>query len=202
MKKLFCLIFLFLLLFALALPCLAESVQSEANTEEDAGITLGERITEFWNDYTSEILSGGGILATLGLFFALWKKIKPLLSEILVKIVSVINAGTDSANIQDKHSQALNGLMDGLEMLDNKIALFEKTVDAVKEKHIQTDEHFKEIQKSLSDIARLLDAVYSNSKALPQGVKDMVHLYSADCVRIAEHEIYGDTEGKNNVEQS
>lgn len=193
MKKILCFILTLSLIFILAMPCFAEEIIPEADAGTETEITFGERLIEFWNEYTAEILSSGGILATLGLVFTLWRKLKPLLTKIL-------KTGADSSYVQDKHSKALNGLLDGVEELDKKITDFENNLSLVKQTQNETAEHFKEIQRSLSNLARLLDAAYSNSKALPQGTKEMIHLSCAECIRIADHEIYGETEGASNVE--
>lgn len=180
----------------LAVPCLAESV--ELDTElvvdpESKEVTLGERLAEFWNEYTSEIISSGGIATTLGLVFFLWKKIKPML-------VKLLTAGSESADVQNKQSRAINNLIDGIEKVDERITAFEEKVNTLSTNNDHVTEHFKEVQRSLADLAKLLDTVYSHSKALSQGTKDLVHTYCADCIKIAEHEINGNAEVTEDVE--
>ena len=183
MKKLFCLILVITLISLFALPCFAESVE----TPETEEITLGDRLTEFWNDYMSEILSGGSIVTTIGIVVLLWKKIKPLLLKLL-------RAGNETADVQDKQSKAINSLIDGIEKVDERITAFEEKVNTLSTNNDQVTEHFKEVQRSLADLAKLLDTVYSHSKALSQGTKDLVHTYCAECIKIAEGEINGNAE--------
>ena len=180
----------------LAVPCFAESV--ELDTEpvidpESKEITLGERLAEFWENYTAEIISSGGIATSLGLVFFLWKKIKPML-------VKLLTAGSESADVQNKQSKAINNLIDGIEKVDERITAFEKKVNTLSTNNDHVTEHFKEVQKSLADLARLLDTVYSHSGNLSQGTKNLVHTYCADCVKIAEREINGGAEVTEDVE--
>jgi hypothetical protein len=191
MKKLFCLILVITLISLFALPCFAESVEIP-ETEE---ITLGERLSEFWNKYTAEILSGGGIATTLGLIIFLWKKIKPLLLKLL-------KAENETADVQDKQSKAINSLIDGTAAVDEKLAKIEEKVITLSSNDNRNAEHFKEVQRALVDIAKLLDTVYSHSSVLSQATKNMVHTYCADCIKIAEHEINGDVEVSENVKSN
>ena len=196
MKKLFCLILVIFLMTILITPCFAESVELEEETviePETEKITLGERLNEFWNRYTAEIISGGGIATTLGLVFFLWKKIKPML-------VNLLTAGSESADVQNKQSKAINNLIDGIEKVDERITAFEEKVNAISTNNDQVSEHFKDVQRSLADLAKLLDTVYSHSSVLSQATKNMVHTYCADCIKIAEHEINGDAEVMGDAE--
>lgn len=198
MKKLFCLFFAVLFTCILVLPCYAESIENsdiviESAEEEvtESEVTLLDRLTEFWNEYTAEILSGGGMITTLGLIIFLWKKIKPLL-------LKVLKAGNETADVQDKQSKAINNLIDGINTVDKRMTALEEKVNAVSNNNEAVAEHFKEVQKSLEDLAKILDTVYSHSKVLSQGTKDLVHTYCADCIKIAEHEINCGAEVKEN----
>jgi archaellum component FlaC len=164
---------------------------AEENVTESE-VTLLDRLTEFWNEYTAEILSGGGMVTTLGLIIFLWKKIKPLL-------LKVLKAGNETADVQDKQSKAINNLIDLLDKIDERMTALEEKINAVNNNNETVTEHFKEVQKSLEDLAKILDTVYSHSKVLSQGTKDLVHTYCADCIKIAEHEINGGAEVSNNV---
>ncbi len=194
MKKILIILCVLLITTAFTIPCFAED-----NSAEE--VTVFMRVEEFINTYTAEILSGGGILAVIGAVFVIWRKIKPLLFDIVEKIKKITVQNGESSDVQDKQSVALNAIMEGLEKADKKIEQYQKIVDTMNDKQVETTEHFKEIQRSLSTLARLFDTVYSNSKALPQGAKDMVHLTCAECIKIADHEIYGDTEGEVNEQQ-
>ena len=196
MKKLFCLILVIFLMTLIAVPCFAESVELEEETviePETEKITLGERLNEFWNRYTAEIITGGGIATTLGLVFFLWKKIKPMLNGLII-------SDTEATGVRNNQSKAINSLIDGIGKVDKRITALEEKVNTLSTKNDHVTEHFKEVQRSLADLAKLLDTVYSHSKALSQGTKDLVHTYCADCIKIAEHEINGDAEVMGDVE--
>ena len=203
MKKIFCFIFVLITCFALTLSVSAEEASLDEETVgEVTEVTILDRIEEFIAKYTTELISGGGIAATVGMFLLIWKKIKPDLKDMLLKIGSIIKSSEDSADVQDKHSKAINSLIDAVDLIDKKITDFERITSEAKKSQGETVEHFKEIQRSLATLARLFDTAYSNNKALPQGTKEIIHSACAECIMIAEHEIYGETEGnKNECEQ-
>ncbi len=189
MKKLFCLIITLSLVMLLSVPCLAESAEDPTGEET---VTVFDRLVEYWVAYAPEILSGGSILTTLSLVFILWKKTKQFL-------VKLLTAGNETADVQDKQSKAINNLIDGINTVDERMTAFEEKVNAISSNNEAVTEHFKEVQKSLGDLAKILDTVYSHSKVLSQGTKDLVHTYCADCIKIAEHEINGGAEVAENV---
>lgn len=203
MKKLFYLIILAVVLLTFfTLPCLAESaeeltfeVESAKDEATESEITLADRLTEFWNGYTAEILSGGGIATTLGLIIFLWKKIKPLLLKLQ-------KAGDETADVQNKQSKAINGLIDTIDALYERITKIEDKLGTIRTNDERETKHFKEVQRSIADIAKILDTVYSHSKVLSQGTKGLVHTYCDACVKIAEREINGDAEVGENVKDN
>ena len=199
MKKLFCLIFAVLLTSILVLPCYAESIENsdviiESAEEEvtESEVTLLDRLTEFWDEHTVETFSAGGTVITLVILIVLRKRIDPLLLKLL-------NTGNETADVQDKQSKAINNLIDGINKVDERMTAVEEKVNAITNNNEAVTEHFKEVQRALVDIAKLLDTVYSHSSVLSQATKNMVHTYCADCIKIAEHEINGGAEVSKNV---
>ena len=188
MKKIFKLLMIIAIVCAMTLVCSAEELVTET-----APASVFDRLWEWINAYTAEIAAGGGVTVMLVALIAFWKRIKPMLTAIVEGIKKIFSACNDAADVQDKHSGALNNIIDAFNKLDAKLSQLETKLESVEYKETQDKEHFKHIQESLRSFARLFDTVYSNSR-LPQGTKDMVHVSCAECLKIAEREINGETE--------
>ena len=197
MKKLLIFIIVLALLGAMSVTCLAEEVANETVNEA----SVFDRLWEWVSTYTTEIATGGGVTVMLVALIAFWKKIKPILTVIVEGVKNIFSACKDTADVQDKHSDALNNIIDAFNKLDEKIAVLETKLEGVENKETEENEHFKHIQESLRSFAVLFDTVYSNSK-LPQGTKDMVHISCAECLRIADNEINGVTEVTQHEQQA
>lgn len=196
MKKIFKLLMIIAIVGAMTLVCSAEELVTET-----APASVFDRLWEWINAYTTEIAAGGGVTVMLVALIAFWKRIKPMLTAIVEGIKNIFNACKDTADVQDKHSGALNGLIDMLNDTKTRIAQLEAKLTSVESKESEESEHFKHIQESLKSLAMLFDTVYSNSK-LPQGTKDMVHVSCAECIRIADREINGDIEVTTDEQQA
>ena len=197
MKKLLIFIIVLALLGAMSVTCLAEEVANETVNEA----SVFDRLWEWVSTYTAEIAAGGCATIMLGALITFWKKIKLILTTIVEGIKKIFSACNDAADVQDKHSGALNGLIDMLNDTKTRIAQLEAKLTSVESKESEESEHFKHIQESLKSLAMLFDTVYSNSK-LPQGTKDMVHVSCAECIRIADREINGDIEVTTDEQQA
>lgn len=188
---------IFAVICVTSLTCVAEAAVGDPVTE----VSVFDRIWEWINTYTAEIAAGGGVTVMLVALITFWKKIKPILTAIVEGIKKIFTACNDAADVQDKHSGALNGLIDMLNDTNTKIAQLEAKLTTVESKESEESEHFKHIQESLKSLAMLFDTVYSNSK-LPQGTKDMVHVSCAECIRIADREINGNIEVTTDEQQA
>lgn len=184
MKKICFLIFICVMIFTVfAVPCLAEEAADVHTGEPESAITFIDRVTEFATTYCVELLSGTGIAVTLGAIIAFWGKVKKFLTDIIERLKRIFSAGEDSAGVQELQSKALNGIIDSVDAIDKQMCKFQDIVDAINSKQVETTEQFVLLHKALEAIAKMLDLVYANNKALPQGLKDMVHLYCAECAK-------------------
>lgn len=182
MKKLFILFCTVLLIIGvLTLPCYAEeAVEPSEDTEE---VDFLGRCEEWLDEHVGAVV-GGSASAMLTVLAIIFLKTNNVFS----KVTKIKNTTGETADIQNNQSKAINDLIDGLSELGEQIKELKEFKDFV--------ERFKALQKDLSAIAKVLDTVYSNSVALPQGTKNMVHTLCAEVMKIAEGEIYG-SEGKN-----
>ncbi len=205
MKRIFVFVMILALMWAMMIPASAAEPVPEAEdvaaqgssgapedsapAAEESGASIFTRLIEIWNTYSAELLSGGGIITVVGGLFVAWKKIKPFLLEIVTKLKELLY-GESSSGAPTKQSKVLNGIVDGIEDLDKKIEEFQRIVDMINTEKNATKEHFEAVEKALCSLAKALELAYSNSK-LPQGVKDLVSLECAACIRTAEEDING-----------
>ena len=90
---------------------------------------------------------------------------------------------------------ALFGLLSSTKATGDLIVGYNSQVDEIKALRAENaalqainQENAKEIvaiKQEIAHIAHILTTVYTNSKALPQGVRDMVNLECAECMRLA-----------------
>ena len=157
-----------LMLFAASVICVA----AEATTEDEAPTTDAEyvnptllgRAWDFAVENKAEILTVLGDLLGLGLLFLARKKL------------SAVDTNTTNTSKSSKSMvSAMNGMIDGY--------------NAMKQSYDQSGAAEAERNRLMSVIAaqndatlKILTTVYANSK-LPQGVKDLVSLTYADCLK-------------------
>ncbi len=201
MKRIFVFVMILALTWAMTISASATETVPEAEdaadvttdsapTVEEGESSIFTRLYEIWDTYSAELLSGGGILTIVVGLLAAWKKIKPFLIEIVAKLKELIS-GESSTGAPTKQSRVLNGIVDGIEDLDKRIAEFQHIVDMINTEKTATKEHFAAVERALCSLAKALELAYSNSK-LPQGVKDLVSIECAACIRAAEDDINGE----------
>ena len=189
MKKIFVFVMILALMAAMAVPAAASEAVTETApvTEDDSLVT---RLYEVWDSYSAEILSGGGICAMITGLIVFWKKIKPILVGVVSALSTLINGVDDKTKIPTQQSKVLNGIVEGIEGLDKRVDEFSRSVESVKAEREATAEHIKAVERELCALAKAFELAYSNSK-LPQGVKDLVSMECAECVKLAETDING-----------
>lgn len=170
-------VILCVLLFAFSVCTYAQ----EANIE--AGITMStvyDRAIEWWKENEDEISTVVSFVAT-ALFAMFIKKIKAGILDLTVKIKSLISTSTNSTNKQDELILGFNGQIDVIEKLVSENS-------ALKAINEQNAKEIVATKQEIAHIAHILTTVYTNSKALPQGVRDMINIECAQCMRIAAGE--------------
>ena len=194
MKRIFAVIMIIAMLALFALPAAAseiapeepetESVAPDVTEDNEGEVRMFDRLSEIWDTYSEEIISGGGIFTVVSGLVIFWRKIKPLLHKALAVLSALVTGVDDETKKPTQQSRVLNGIVDGVEKLDKRI----EALDAALQERDDVKRHFEAVEKELCALARAVTLVYSNSK-LPQGVKDQVNLECAECIRTAREDI-------------
>lgn len=177
-----------IMFFASALTCLATDLPSEPVTESgnseasDSGFQwrdLFSRAWEFYNENKTEVLSLAGNAAVFLLtFFA--RRSNGLQMEKITSDLKIVKADAGgTASSQSSVVSAMNGLIGGYNQMYESY-----------EKYGQTESDRNKLIGAVmvqnTAILDILSTVYVNSKNMPQGVKDLVNLKYANCLKAIE----------------
>lgn len=199
MKKIFTVLCIIMaLLVCLSVPCFAAEAEdateappaaSDAVVAEEAEThTVFTRLWEFVNQYKGEVFTVIGDFALI--VFAVYMKLKN------GKGTKEINAALDK--IKEETGLSLTNQGNVVEVMNNLIdsynaqaAAYMKLQEAY-EKYGATElDRNKVIGALAAEIATVLDilsTVYVNNKNLPQGVKDLVNIKYANCLKALEND--------------
>lgn len=214
MKKILCFLMCALVLLALgAMPAFAEEISEDAVTETDfAGTTVDpevdeevdaedgteeeisdevytllDRVKEYYNKYSVEVLTAGGDVALIAAYIAyfIWQKLKNKdVKDDLKKVIS--NTG-DVAVSQGGVVGAANGLIDGYNAASKKIDEFMQFYAQFQEKDAERDLLLSRLLVQNSAMMEIIQTAYANSQ-LPQGTKDLVIYKYAKCLALTDDE--------------
>ena len=169
------------LFILIAVMMLAFSVCAFAETPEvaeDVSVsTIYEKAIEWWKVNENEITSFATMIAT-ALFGIFYNKIKTGINDLISKIGSLINANTSSTKTTRELLVGYNSQIDEIKALRDENTQLMKINE-------QNAADIAALKGEIGHIAHILTTVYTNSKALPQGVKDMINIECAECLRQA-----------------
>ena len=202
MKKIFItLCCLVALLVCFTVPCIA--AEAEETPEISTGATtdvVGEisaseehntlftRLWEFANKYNEEIfiVAGDGILGII--VFCLIRKNSKSTKTIEKKAKKMLEELGTSVSNQNKVVDVVNKLIDSY----NNMAAKYEALTNVCEKYGSTEEERNKVIGALATEAAtvldILSTVYAHNKNLPQGVKDLVNIKYAGCLKALDNE--------------
>ena len=182
------------------LACTAFSVSAFASDGE-APATVFTRITEFVGDHKQEILECASAAAMITTSVVVGVK-NAKKSEKISSALSYVKSDTDaSLNGQTGVVKAVNGLIDGYNGMTRDT---EKLKEELSGDYKRLADEYEEMRKAYerygetendrnrvtgavlvqnAAILEILQLVYANSKNMPQGVKDMVNLKYANCLK-------------------
>lgn len=182
------------------LACTAFSVSAFASDGE-APETVFTRITEFVGDHKQEILECASAAAMITTSVVVGVK-NAKKSEKISSALSYVKSDTDaSLNGQTGVVKAVNGLIDGYNGMTRDT---EKLKEELSGDYKRLADEYEEMRKAYerygetendrnrvtgavlvqnAAILEILQLVYANSKNMPQGVKDMVNLKYANCLK-------------------
>ena len=149
-----------------------------AYAEDGASIsTVYEKALEWWSDNEAEITSVVSLAAT-AVFGMFYSKIKSGINDLISKNGFLVNANTSS-------TKTLGDLIVGYNSQVDEIKVLKKEVDELKALNQQVSDEITVIKKEIAMIAHIISTAYTNSKALPQGTKNIINLECAECMKIA-----------------
>ena len=166
-----CIILAFIMLGSIAVISFAE----EQITAETFANGVLDRVFEWWEVNRAEILAAcSGLGAALSGIIVWYKSKKPFISLM------------SSAKTTDEREVALiKGYNDMVEVVDKQSKIIESLSNKVDELQAQ----ITNTENIEAHIAKVLSTVYTNSIALPQGVKDMINVECAQCMTIANKDL-------------
>lgn len=180
MKKILTLFILTtVLMLAFSVCAYAEEVVTEVEGAEEtvSMSTVYEKAVEWWKVNENEIASIASLGAT-ALFGLLYGKIKTGIKDLIGKNGMLVNATATSTKATGDLIVGYNSQVDEIKALRSENAALQ-AINQENAKEIVVIKH------EIAHIAHILTTVYTNSKALPQGVRDMVNLECAECMRLA-----------------
>ena len=173
MKKILTLFILIaVMMFAFTVCAYAEDSGSEVDVA-----TVYEKAIEWWKANENEIVSLATMIAT-AVFGVFYSKIKLGINDLIGKNGSLITANTSSTETLGKLIVGYNSQVDEIKTLRSENAELMKI-------NAQNATDIAALKGEIGHIAHILTTVYTNSKALPQGVKDMINIECAECMRQA-----------------
>ena len=174
MRKVITSIIILTLVFTVfAVPASAAGSATEAAT--DLISTLLSRIFEWWEANKAEILAAcSGIGAFLSAAIVWYKSKKPFLSLIT------------SAKTTDERETAL---IKGYNEMVDAVKAHTEEVKALREELLEVKRCVINTEDIEAHIAKVLSTVYTNSIALPQGVKNMVNVECSQAMTIANRDL-------------
>lgn len=174
MKKVITFIIILTLAFAIfAVPASAAGSATEAATDIINAVL--NRVFEWWEANKAEILAAcSGLGAAISGAIVWYKSKKPFISLIT------------SAKTTDERENALikgyNEMVDAVKAHTEEVKAFRTELAEVKGYVINTED----IE---AHIAKVLSTVYTNSIALPQGVKNMINVECAQAMTVANRDL-------------
>lgn len=151
--------------------------QGPENITEEANYTFLGRIWEYIEsnkeeliDYTLSVL-----LLILGTIFG--AKSRHLIKGIAGGVSSAINKTTLVTNSQ-------NGVIESVNEMGNNVASLIEAFENVRQNEEARNQIVTALFVELSAVKQMLMTVYPNSKNLPQGVKDLINIENANCLKI------------------
>ena len=158
-----------------AYAAVEETVDTTA-TDIDEYHTIFTRLWEYCNEYKTELL---GVLGDIAIFvLALFIKLRndKRTTNIAQGIVSIKGDTSDTQKSQTSIVGVVNEMVDGYNALKQSY-----------DKYGETEDDRNRVVGALvaqnTAILEILTTVYANSKNLPQGVKDLVNLKYANCLK-------------------
>lgn len=160
----------------------------EAGKNDSGNHTLFSRLWEFIKSRSTQILTatGSAVLLVINLIIkSSYKKsddaTRSSLSDIGAKVSETFGGQTSVIG-------AVNNLVDGYNGLKANYDMMKKSYDTYGDAEEERNRVVGAVFATNAAILEILTTVYVNSKNLPQGVKDLVNLKYAGCLKTLEND--------------
>lgn len=193
MKRLLTVLLCISVLFGcIAVHCYAADTETETEAygesagEAEATGTLTSRLFEFVSRYKSEVLTVIGDVALIA--FAVYAKLKRGKGE------REINAALDrikqetglSLTNQSSVVDVINDLIDSYNSQTAEYTKLRETYERYGETELDRNKVIGALAAEISTVLDILSAVYVNNRNLPQGIKDLINIKYARCMKALE----------------
>ena len=169
---------LFILVTAMMIAFTVCAYAEGASPEDAASLSsVYDRAIEWWKANEDEITAFATMVAT-AIFGIFYSKIKLGINDLIGKNGSLITANASS-------NKTMGELIVGYNSQVDEIKLLRVENSELKKINEQNAADIAALKGEIGHIAHILTTVYTNSKALPQGVKDMINIECAECMRQA-----------------
>ena len=153
---------------------------------EDTYHTLFTRIWEFVSTYPSETLSVVGSVTLLILNLILKHSASKVSKETKKKLEDIKGEVAETLGGQNSVVGVVNNMIDGYNGLAERYDAMKEAYDQYGAMEGERNRVVGAVLATNAAILEILTTVYVNSKNLPQGVKDLVNLKYANCLKSLE----------------
>lgn len=178
MKK----ICMFLLFIALAFLCVSVSIAALEEGAETSGTdTLFTRVFEYLKENKDTVISAAGNILMFAAAIATYVRGKKRNGVILGKVTTIATGTQTIGGQQTSVIDAVNRMIEGYNAMEAKIkeyGLFDR----------ERDRYMVAMTAQSAAILEILQTVYSNSKNLPQGIKDLIAIKYVNCLKLTEND--------------
>ena len=178
----------------LCLTCYATEAEAEnieaLEIEEDVASveshTLFSRIYEFAIKYKSELLNIFGQAVLFLIAFAMKKKLSASTNDINTSL-EAINANTGlSVSNDNQVISVVNSLIDSFNVMSSAYENMKTAYEKYGESENDRNKVVAVLASEVQTVLDILATVYPNNKNVPQGIKDLVSLKYAKCLKAAD----------------
>lgn len=150
--------------------------------------TLTSRLAEYWSTYRAEIVSAIGT-AVLFIISLIVKSLNDKKTRLIASNVLTIKKDTaTNVSAQSDVVNRMNDLIDEFNKLSEEYKALKAAYDAYGATEDDRNRVVGALVAQITAVLEILTTVYVNSKNLPQGVKDIVSLKYANCLKSLDND--------------
>ncbi len=150
--------------------------------------TLFSRMWEFVKRYSTEVVTAIGSAALFILNFLLKNSSKKSADATKRSLSDISDVVSGTNNGQAAVIGVINNLVDGYNELKSNYDEMKASYDTYREAEAERNRVVGAVFATNTAILEILTTVYANNRNLPQGVKDLVNLQYANCLKTLEND--------------